>query len=108
MLTELTIRNFKRFGEVEIDLVSPVLFIGPDNSGETSAVQALTLWNVGLMRWNEKRSGKSTPEKRPGVTINRRELVDCVPDSEIDPEIRIKLDAIADVADNAAPAGDGT
>ena len=78
MLTKLTIRNFKRFGEVEIELGSPVIFIGPDNSGETSAIQARALWNVGLMRWNEKRSGKSTPEKRPGVTINRRDL-DAIP-----------------------------
>ena len=75
MLTNLTIRNFKRFGEVEIELGSPVVFIGPNNSGKTSAMQALALWDIGLMRWNEKRSGKSTPEKRPGVTINRRDLV---------------------------------
>ena len=74
MLTKLTIRNFKRFGEMEIELGSPVVFIGPNNSGKTSAMQAMALWDVGLMRWNEKRSGKSTPEKRPGVTINRRDL----------------------------------
>lgn len=75
MLTKLTIRNFKRFGEVEIDLGNPVVFVGPNNSGKTSAMQALALWDVGLKRWNEKRSGKSTPEKRPGVTINRRDLI---------------------------------
>ncbi len=75
MLTKLTIRNFKRFGEVEIELGSPVVFIGPNNSGKTSAMQALALWDIGLKRWNEKRSGKSTPEKRPGVTVNRRDLV---------------------------------
>ena len=75
MLTKLTIRNFKRFGEVEIELGSPVVFIGPNNSGKTSAMQALALWDIGLKRWNEKRSGKSAPEKRPGVTINRRDLV---------------------------------
>ena len=34
MLTKLTIRNFKRFGEVEIELGSPVVFIGPNNSGQ--------------------------------------------------------------------------
>ena len=34
MLTRLTIRNFKRFGKVEIELGSPVVFIGPNNSGE--------------------------------------------------------------------------
>ena len=75
MLTKLTIRNFKRFSDVEIELGSPVVFIGPNNSGKTSAMQALALWDIGLKRWNEKRSGKITPEKRPGVTVNRRDLV---------------------------------
>ena len=75
MLTKLTIRNFKRFEEVEIELGNPVVFIGPNNSGKTSAIQALALWEIGLRRWNEKRSGKKTPEKRPGVTVNRRDLV---------------------------------
>ena len=75
MLTKLTIRNFKRFGEVEVELGNPVVFIGPNNSGKTSAMQALALWTIGVKRWNEKRGGKSTPEKRPGVTINRRDLV---------------------------------
>ena len=75
MLTKLTVRNFKRFGEVEIELGNPVAFIGPNNSGKTSAMQALALWDIGLKRWNEKRSGKSAPEKRPGVTVNRRDLV---------------------------------
>jgi hypothetical protein len=77
MLTKLTIRNFKRFGEVEIDLGNPVVFIGPNNSGKTTALQALALWEIGLKLWVEKRSGKRTPEKRPGVTINRRDLISC-------------------------------
>ena len=75
MLTRLTIRNFKRFDEVEIELGSPVVFVGPNNSGKTSALQALALWDIGLKRWNERRSGRATPEKRPGVTVNRRDLV---------------------------------
>ena len=75
MLTRLTIRNFKRFDEVEVDLASPVLFIGPNNSGKTSAMQALALWSVGLKRWNEKRAGATTPARRPGVAISRRDLL---------------------------------
>lgn len=75
MLTKLTIRNFKKFGEVEIDLGSPVVFIGPNNSGKTSAMQALALWDIGLRQWSEKRSGRRAPERRPGVTVNRRDLV---------------------------------
>lgn len=74
MLTKLTIRNFKRFDEVDVELGNPVVFIGPNNSGKTSAMQALTLWDIGLKRWNEKYSGKSAPDKRPGVTVNRRDL----------------------------------
>jgi len=85
MLTKLTIRNFKRFGEVEIELGDPVVFIGPNDSGKTTALQALALWEIGLRRWNEKRSGKkTTPEKRPGVTVNRRDLIAVpVPDANL-------------------------
>lgn len=74
MLTKMIIRKFKRFGEVEVELGNPVVFIGPNNSGKTSALQALALWDVGLKKWIERR-GKASPEKRPGVTINRRDLL---------------------------------
>ena len=84
MLTKLTVRNFKRFGGVEIELGNPVVFIGPNNSGKTTALQALALWEIGLKRWNEKRKGKTSPEKRPGVTINRRDLIAVsVPDAKL-------------------------
>jgi hypothetical protein len=74
LLTKVTIRNFKRFEDVTIELGNPVVFIGPNNSGKTTALQALALWDLGLRRWKEKR-GSEPPEKRPGVTINRRDLV---------------------------------
>lgn len=84
MLTKLTIRNFKRFDEVEIELGNPVVFIGPNDSGKTTALQALALWDIGLKRWLEKRAGKIAPEKRPGVTINRRDLIAVpVPDANL-------------------------
>jgi energy-coupling factor transporter ATP-binding protein EcfA2 len=84
VLTKLTIRNFKRFDETEIDLGNTVVFIGPNDSGKTTALQALALWSIGLNRWLEKRSGKVAPEKRPGVTINRRDLIAVpVPDANL-------------------------
>jgi hypothetical protein len=73
LLTKMSIRNFKRFDNVTIELGNPVVFIGPNNSGKTTALQALALWHLGLKRWIEKR-GDKPPEKRPGVTINRRDL----------------------------------
>ena len=75
MLTDLTIRNFKRFEDVTIELGSPVVFIGPNNSGKTSAMQALALWDIGLKRWNQRRGGQTVPKTRSGVTVNRRDLV---------------------------------
>ncbi len=75
MLTKLICRNFKCFGEAHIELGNPVVFIGPNNSGKTTALQALALWDVGLKRWNEHRKGKPRPERRPGVAINRRDLI---------------------------------
>ncbi|HEX5228265.1 MAG TPA: AAA family ATPase [Bryobacteraceae bacterium] len=75
MLTSVRIKNFKRLEDVEIELGKAVVFVGPNNSGKTTALQALALWEIGLRRWLEKRSAKDTPEKRPGVTINRRDLI---------------------------------
>ncbi|MDQ4124608.1 MAG: AAA family ATPase [Actinomycetota bacterium] len=84
MLTKLTIRNLKRFQEASIELGDLVVFIGPNDSGKTTALQALALWDIGLKRWNEKRGGKAAPEKRPGVTINRRDLIAVpVPDANL-------------------------
>lgn len=76
MITKLTIRNFKRFNKVEIELASPVVLVGPNNSGKTTALQALALWELGLRRWIEKRIAvKSSAKQRRGVVINRRDLV---------------------------------
>lgn len=75
MLTRLRVRNLKRFEEADIELGKAVVFIGPNNSGKTTALQALALWDIGLRQWKQKRGGKASPEKRPGVTINRRDLI---------------------------------
>ncbi|MCC7474828.1 MAG: AAA family ATPase [Pirellulales bacterium] len=74
MLTRLRIHNLKRFDDVDIELGQSVVLIGPNNSGKTSALQAIALWDVGMRQWNTKRSGKDSPSKRPGVAINRKDV----------------------------------
>lgn len=82
VLTRLVVRNFKRFSTLDVELGSPVVFIGPNNSGKTSALQALALWEAGVRKWNERRGASKVPEHRPGVTINRKDLVAMpVPDA---------------------------
>lgn len=76
MLTRLYVENFKRLGAVDIELGQTVVFIGPNNSGKTSALQALALWETGLRTWLAKRGdAEGTAKKRPGVTLNRKDLI---------------------------------
>ncbi len=74
MITHFRISNFKRLQSVELELGSACVFIGPNNSGKTTALQAMALWDMGWRRWVEKRAD-STASKRQGVVINRRDLV---------------------------------
>lgn len=73
MLTRLRVQNFKALESIDIELGQSVVFIGPNNSGKTSALQALSLWAAGVAEWNSRRQGSSAT-KRTGVTINRRAL----------------------------------
>ncbi len=75
MLTKIHIKNFKLFTNVEIELGNRVVLVGPNNSGKTSILQALTLWYSGIKKWIEKRGTGKVPKKRSGVTINRRDLI---------------------------------
>ena len=77
MLTKLTIKNFKLFEEVEVPLGNGFVFLGPNNGGKTSALQALTLWHTGLKKWEERHMQKGKrgiPSKRPGVPVTRLDL----------------------------------
>ncbi|NOY59205.1 MAG: AAA family ATPase [Calditrichaeota bacterium] len=74
MITKIRIKNFKKLDDVEIDLGSAVVFVGPNNSGKTSLLQAISLWELGMRRWAENRK-KTSAKKRVGVTINRRDIV---------------------------------
>lgn len=84
MLTHIHIKNFKKFGEVDFELGQSVVLIGPNNSGKTTALQALALWDTGLRRWLERRGRKSPAQQRLGVAINRRDLIATpVPDANL-------------------------
>ncbi|HID99799.1 MAG TPA: AAA family ATPase [Thiotrichaceae bacterium] len=65
----LKIHNFKMFGQaVTIELDQPSVLIGPNNSGKTTVIQALSLWHYGLKKWSqEKLNGAS-------VGLNRLEI----------------------------------
>ena len=82
ILRSVVIRRFKRFEDIRFEVPGHTVVVGPNNSGKTTALQALALWSTGLKRWNEKRAGERAPEKRPGVALNRRDLI-AVPVPEV-------------------------
>jgi predicted ATPase len=73
MITRFEISNFKRLETAELQLGNAAVLIGPNNSGKTTALQALALWDIGWRRWAEKRDNSAASERK-GVTINRRDL----------------------------------
>ena len=76
MLTKLTVRNCKQFDDVTVELDDVVVFVGPNDSGKTTALQALSLWDLGLRRWRERWGMVPTDDlQRPGVSINRLDLL---------------------------------
>jgi predicted ATPase len=74
MLTRLRIKNFKTLQDADIPLGQNVVLIGPNNSGKTSALQALALWHTGIREWTARRLSGSKAKLRTGVTVNRRAL----------------------------------
>lgn len=70
MITEVTVRNFKKFGEETFTLYDTTVLAGPNNAGKTTLLQAIATWYLGLTRWREERSGSSAT-KRTGVPITR-------------------------------------
>ena len=77
MITKITINNFKKIESISFDFKTPVVLIGPNNSGKTSILQAITLWEAGLRKWGTEKTSKSigNNSKRPGVSINRKDLI---------------------------------
>ncbi len=80
MLTKIRIRNFKQFEDSgDIELGQTVVFVGPNNSGKTTVLQALALWELGLRHGLEE---KKNAKQRRGVLINKEELTN-IPTREL-------------------------
>jgi energy-coupling factor transporter ATP-binding protein EcfA2 len=73
MITKIELQNFKNFEDISLDLSQVTVLVGPNNSGKTTILQALTLWDMALRKWITKKTSSKAKE-RTGVTINRQDL----------------------------------
>jgi len=95
MIRRVTLRYFKRFEEQAFDLADAIVLAGPNNSGKSTLLQALAVWNLAVQRWHtekgevvpsslglDRSSADSPPEQvesgkskaRPGVRISRKDF----------------------------------
>ncbi len=64
MITKVVIENFKRFEREVFELDDTIVLAGPNNSGKSTLLQALSTWSLALERW---RLGKGRPTDESGV-----------------------------------------
>jgi hypothetical protein len=76
MITKITTRYFKRFESQEFPLDSLALLAGPNNSGKSTLLQAVMVWNLAMQKWWEKKGpgSGSKAKDRSGAPITRQEF----------------------------------
>jgi len=70
VISRVRVVRFKRFADQSFDLTGgSVLLAGPNNSGKTTLLHAISAWNLALRRWLEERGTKSR-KKRVGIVLD--------------------------------------
>ena len=74
MITKVKLEFFKRFAQEEFTLGDDVVLAGPNNSGKTTLLQAVSTWNLTLQRWLAEHEKASKAKQRTGVPISRHDF----------------------------------
>lgn len=79
MIRKVEIENFKKFDRQEFDLDETIVLAGPNNSGKSTLLQALSTWSMALQRWRlgkgSLRGGKGSRAKvRTGQPVTRKDF----------------------------------
>ncbi len=74
MIERVTVRYFKRFKDESFDLYDSIILAGPNNTGKTTLLQAIAVWNLALRRWLDERGpgSGSKAKERIGVAVTRQ------------------------------------
>jgi predicted ATPase len=91
MITKVVVENFKRFAREEFDLDETIVLAGPNNSGKSTLLQALSTWSLALERWQlgkgragpERGRSKARPKIRTGQPVTRKDFT-AIPLREFD------------------------
>ncbi len=53
MIRRVILRNFKRFDQVTFEVPGHLVLAGPNNTGKTTLLQALSAWHHALVQWRQ-------------------------------------------------------
>lgn len=71
MLTRVRLTRFKRFEDEVFDLAGQsVMLAGPNNSGKTTLLHAISAWSLALRRWQQESGDKSARTRRISVVLD--------------------------------------
>ena len=70
MIRKLVVRNFKRFGLLEFDLPEHLVMAGPNNSGKTTVLQAITAWSEIALQWTQNNRSLAREQDGNYATTN--------------------------------------
>lgn len=76
MIYQISTRFFKRFEKQVFPLEALTLLAGPNNSGKSTLLQAIMVWNLAMQKWLEKKGpdSGSKAKDRQGAPITRQEF----------------------------------
>jgi predicted ATPase len=61
MIRRVVIRGFKRFADVTLDMSGHAVLAGPNGTGKTTVLQAISAWSLALERWRQLRDYRRSP-----------------------------------------------
>jgi predicted ATPase len=81
MISKVTLEYFKKFDKEEFTLGDAIVLAGPNNSGKSTLLQAVSVWNLAVQRWHQERGidkskskSKSAPPLRTGFPVSRKDF----------------------------------
>jgi len=72
VIEKVRVRYFKKFAEHTFDLADHVVLAGPNNSGKSTLLQAIVVWNLALQKWRS--TAREGATQRTGVPITRKDF----------------------------------
>jgi len=71
VISRVRLVRFKRFADHQFDLTGgPVLLAGPNNSGKTTLLHAVSAWNLALKQWLLERGDSTGKKKRISLVLD--------------------------------------